>query len=361
MTRTAVAQAGRKAYLDWLRGIGVVVMIQGHVIDAWTAAGDRERTAHLWITFVGGIGGAPIFLFLAGVALALAAGARTRSGRTDAAAAALARRRGWQILGLAFLFRTQAWLISGGGLQTILKVDILNIMGVSMVAAAALWTLARHGRPRALLLAAAAAAVAMMTPVIRTAGVLVALPDPLEWYFRPAAGTTTFTLFPWAGFVLGGCAVGLWLDAARTASEERRVNAAIGAAGAVLVLGGYAASFLPPLYANTNFWTTSPTFFFVRLGVVMALVAAAYACNRGAQRSPLAEFGRSSLFVYWIHVEMAYGVVSASLHRRLPLEQAYLGFILLTLLLFALVKLKNGAAGWWPGRQVTRLKSQVTT
>ncbi len=331
----------RKGYLDWLRGAGVVVMIQGHVIDAWTAVGDRERAAHQWITFVGGLGGAPIFLFLAGVSLALAAGSRMRAGRSDAEVRALARRRGWQILGLAMLFRMQAWLISGGGMQTILKVDILNIIGLSMVAAAGLWSLTRPGRPRVLLLAAAAAAAAMLTPVVRAADMLAALPDPLERYLRPAAGTTTFTLFPWAGFVLAGAAVGLWIDAIRAPREERRVNAALGAAGAALVAGGYAASLLPPIYSETDFWTSSPTFFFIRLGLVIALIAAACAVGLGRGPSPLAEFGRSSLFVYWIHVEMAYGVVSTPLHRRLPLEQAYTGFILLTLALFAVVKMKN--------------------
>ena len=49
-------------------------------------------------------------------------------------------------------------------------------------------------------------------------------------------------------------------------------------------------------------------------------------------RAPLVELGRSSLFVYWIHVEMAYGIVTAPLHRRLPLEQAYVGFLLFTLM-----------------------------
>jgi hypothetical protein len=58
-------------------------------------------------------------------------------------------------------------------------------------------------------------------------------------------------------------------------------------------------------------------------------------------RSPLAEFGRSSLFVYWIHVEMAYGVISTPLHRRLPLELAMLGVALLSVSLFGLVKVKE--------------------
>jgi len=333
---------GRRQYLDWLRGVGVLIMIQGHVVDSWTLAADRSSPAYGWIMLVGGFGGAPVFLFLAGVALALAAGARIRSGRTEAEAAALARTRGWQIFGLAFLFRLQSWIISGGEPErTLLKVDILNIMGVSMLAAAVLWGLGRRRVSRAMLLSAATVAAAMLTPVLRAAGRLALLPDPVEGYFRPVAGTTTFTLFPWAGFVLAGGAIGLWLDAARTPRQERFANGALAAMGAAIALGGYGASFLPPLYEETSFWTSSPTFFFVRLGALLLVLPIAYAWNTVfSGRSPLAEFGRSSLFVYWIHVEMAYGVISAPLHQRLPLELAMLGVALLSAFLFALVKIK---------------------
>jgi len=331
----------RKGYLDWLRGIGVLIMIQGHVIDSWTRAADRQRDAYHWITFVGGIGGAPLFLFLAGVALALAAGGRVRKGSADADAAALAVRRGWQIFGLAFLFRLQSWVISGGAPRALLKVDILNVMGLAMVGAAVIWGAGRTRSARAILLAASAVAVAMTTPIIRVAGGLTSLPDPLEWYLRPAPGMTTFTLFPWAAFLLAGGAVGVWLDAIRTARQERVAVLGITAAGLALAAGAYAASFLTPIYAQTNFWTSSPTFLFIRLGLVMALVGVAYAVD-GAPWGWLREFGRASLFVYWIHVEMAYGILTAPLHRRLPLETAYVAFILFSLLLFGLVRLKNG-------------------
>jgi uncharacterized membrane protein len=90
------------------------------------------------LILVGGFG-APAFLFLAGVALALAVGARMRKGLTAGDAVRLARRRGWQIFGLAFLFRFQSWVISQGPALTLLKVDILNILGLSMLAATALW------------------------------------------------------------------------------------------------------------------------------------------------------------------------------------------------------------------------------
>ena len=334
----------RKGYLDWLRGVGVLVMIQAHVIDAWTLPTDRRSSVYMWIAFVDGLG-APIFLFLAGLAIVLGASARVRNGLTAREAAARARNRGWQIFALAFLFRLQSWAISRGPATGLLKVDVLNVMGVGLLIAAVLWGLGRTNARRAMLLAAAAVAATMLTPIVRTSGLVAWLPDPVEWYLRPRAGGQTFTLFPWAGFLLAGAALGVWLDAARSPRSERLANMAIGAAGIAMALGGYLASFLPPLYAQASFWTSSPTFFFVRLGLVTALVPFAYVWNLLPGRSPLQEFGRSSLFVYWIHVELVYGIATAALHRALPFGAAWIGFVLVSLAMFGLVKLKNRWGG----------------
>ena len=50
----------------------------------------------------------------------------------------------------------------------VLKVDILNIMGPSIVAAAALWQLARDYRRRILVFGGAALAITLVTPLVRT-------------------------------------------------------------------------------------------------------------------------------------------------------------------------------------------------
>jgi hypothetical protein len=57
--------------------------------------------------------------------------------------------------------------------------------------------------------------------------------------------------------------------------------------------------------------------------------------------SPLVTFGRSSLFVYWIHVEMVYGFLTWPIHRRLTFEQAIVAFAVFTVFLYGLVKLKD--------------------
>jgi uncharacterized membrane protein len=345
----------RREYLDWLRGIAVLIMIEAHVIDSWTLASERGRAPFGYAIILGGFG-APIFLFLAGVTIVLAAGGRVRTGALPEAAAASARARGWQIFGMAFLFRLQSWVLSGGApLDTLLKVDILNVMGLAMIGVAAFWGLANRDAGRVALLGAAAVVLAMLTPIVRAAPWLAALPDPLEWYLRPHAGRTTFTLLPWAGFLFAGAALGVWLDRARTPSAERRIILALAAGGPAVAAVSYAASFLPPIYAQTSFWTSSPTFFFLRVGVLLSLVPIAYVVSTAFHRAsaPLEYFGRASLFVYWIHVEMVYGVASAAIHRRLTLEQSAAAFALFSVFLFGVAAAKNGLVARFRTRRGT--------
>ena len=71
---------GRLGYLDWLRGVTVLVMIQAHAFDAWTRPDEKARLAYGWLMVLGGMA-APAFLFMAGVAVALGAAAHLRRGR----------------------------------------------------------------------------------------------------------------------------------------------------------------------------------------------------------------------------------------------------------------------------------------
>ena len=337
----------RREYLDWLRGVAVLIMIEAHTIDSWTLMSQRDRFPFGLAVVLGGFG-APIFLFLAGAGIALASEGRVHKGASVSQAAAASRRRGWQIFGLAFLFRLQSWVLSGGApLVTLLKVDILNVMGLAIAGAATLWGLGRNDRSRTVLLAGAAVALTMLTPIVRATPWLAVLPGPLQSYLRPYPGLTTFTLFPWAGFLFAGAALGVWIGRARTDAAERKIIVGLAIGGPALAMASYAASFLPPIYAQTNFWTSSPTFFFLRIGVLLSTVPVAFAISRNhrALSQPLEYFGRASLFVYWIHVEMAYGVISAAIHKRLTFEQALAAFVIFSVFLFGVAKFKDWLVG----------------
>ncbi len=195
----------------------------------------------------------------------------------------------------------------------------------------------RAGRlRRALLLAGGAVLVAMSTPAIRDAVWLSAWPDPLEWYFRPDPGKGTFTLFPWAAFVLAGAVLGVALDGGRD-WPPWRLQAAIALTGLVLVAASYWASWQAPLFPTARFWTTSPAFFGLRVGVLVVLVRRGVALVRQAVAAPVSRraarwkcLGVGSLFVYWVHVELVYGGATQPLRRQLTLEQGAVAWFVFT-------------------------------
>jgi len=342
-------KSSRHTYLDWARGVAVLIMVEAHVFDSWTRVEDRTRPLFGYAMILGGFG-APLFLFLAGVAVVLSAESKFRRSGDFAASWHAAQNRGWQIFGLAFLFRLQSYILSGGySAASLLKVDILNVMGPAIALTAIAGRLTVRRDVRFVIFAGIAGAIAFLAPIVRMTPFVDFLPDPIEWYIRPSPGRTNFTLFPWAGFVFAGAVVGEAVDALRAPERAPRVQWTFAVAGLAVAALGYAASFRPSIYVRSEFWTSSPTFFFLRVGILTALLPAAYLWEHIPWRkprvwSPLEEMGRSSLFVYWIHVEMVYGFFSRPLRRALTAEQAILAYVLFTLFLLALVHLKNRLA-----------------
>ena len=210
-----------------------------------------------------------------------------------------------------------------------------------------------------------------MTPIVRQSAALAALSDPLEAYLRPMPNLTNFTFFPWMGFVTAGAVIGVLLDAARSEEADRRLNLGLGVAGLVLTVVAYKASFLPPLGVQSSFWTTSASFFFIRLGLMVAALGLAYLWEQrptlrlrsgqaaGRRWSPLQLLGRSSLFVYWVHVELVYGVISKPLHGAFSLRGAWIGLFFFVLLMVAVVVGKDHWMKRWRGDTVNRYKTRA--
>jgi uncharacterized membrane protein len=345
----------RRLYLDWARGVAVLLMIQAHTFDAWTRPALRATTLFRNLTILGGFA-APLFLWLAGVGVAMSA-ARTAERSGDRAAGVdVVCRRGLEIFILAFLFRLQAFVVSPGSHPvTLFRVDILNIMGPSMVVAAVMWGLISTRTALVGAYATLACMIAMLTPIVRVSALVGSLPVWMQWYIRPFGDLTMFTIFPWAGFVFAGAACGVLIAAARDQKAERRLHTWLPLAGlAILLLGRFTAS-LPTIYRQSSFWTSSPTYFAIRTGVLLAVVSGIYALAwalepRGVLVRPLARLGRHSLFVYWIHVELVYGYATWPIRQRLPIVGAFIAYGLFTTLVYVAVIAKERFVGIWPIR-----------
>jgi uncharacterized membrane protein len=213
-----------------------------------------------------------------------------------------------------------------------------------------------------------AAAVAMATPIVRSAPAVDTLPLVLQWYIRPFADFTTFTAFPWMGFAFAGAGCGVLLAQLTDGRSERCLHAAFAAVGLVLVGVGFYTSYLPSIYRQSSFWSSSPTWFAIRAGIIMTTVSAIYAAERllgarGWACRPLERLGRNSLFIYWIHIDLVYGYVSWGWRARLPLGGTVAAAVVFSGLMYGAAVAKErfsvGAGTGRPRRRAARTPPHV--
>src|ERR1700730_16765705 len=137
----------RLAYIDWLRGFACLAMFQTHCYDAWSGGAAREGKLFKYSQQVGTLP-APLFLFLAGVSCALVTDKLRRKGIGSNEIARTIILRGGEIFFLALLFRLQEYLLGAfhRPWTDLLRVDILNVIGVSlMLMGLACWIAALGG------------------------------------------------------------------------------------------------------------------------------------------------------------------------------------------------------------------------
>jgi uncharacterized membrane protein len=329
-------------------------MFQTHCYDAWLSPEARKATFFMY-SQLGGTLPAPLFLFLAGISFALVTDKLWQKGLSPQQIAKTTIRRGAEIFALGLLFRLQEYLIAWGWApwSDLFRVDILNTIGVSMMLMGVLcWvTLAmRSSGPVTLLPAIAATASAMaitlLTPPLWNTWRPDWLPWPIESYVNGvhnlgAPQAWLFPIFPWTGFAFAGLAVGFVLQSAWTKLHEGPAFVFAGLAGLVLVAGSRWLDARPQsLYANYDYWHTSPNFFLLRLGLLLMILSACYAwCRWGVAQwgfSPLIQLGQTSLLVYWVHIEFVYGRVSILPKHAQSIFGASVGLMIIFLMMLSL-------------------------
>ena len=169
----------------------------------------------------------------------------------------------------------------------------------------------------------------MLTPIVRTTPLLELAAGSDRVVFPSVARADQFHAVSVGRICLcrGGRRGGARTRPGRTGGLAN-VQAGLAVPRLVVGAAGYTASFLPSIYAKSEFWTSSPTFFFLRVGLTDARLSRSHTSGssarwRGSRQpwSPLEELGQASLFVYWIHVEMVYGFFSRPLSRSLSFER----------------------------------------
>jgi uncharacterized membrane protein len=327
--------AGRLGFIDWTRGLAAVIMIQGHVFDSFTRTDLRPKSAFVLSQFLGGMPPA-IFLFLTGITFAFLMDSQERKlvGGWPKIVGALKRAR--YLFLIAFLFRIQLYVT---GFPTspagdLLKVDILNCMGLAMLLLSPMAVFTTKERIR--LCTVLGLVIAGLAPVVSMID-SSSVPWLVRSYLFPSYNY--FGFFPWASFLAFGMAAGSII---RTVKHEDLGKAMLWflAIGTGLSLVAHQFSNMPyTVYAKTQFWLNSPALILIKLGVVLAMLAFAWLWVNLAvpQRwSLFRQLGTTSLIVYWVHIELVYGRWFGIWKEALSVRQVLIFTALLLALMVAI-------------------------
>jgi uncharacterized membrane protein len=360
----------RLAYIDWMRGLACVLMFQSHCYSSWLKPEARKSSLYSW-SQLGGTLPAPLFIFLSGISVALVTEKFREKGAARSAIAKKSILRGAEIYGMGILFRIQEYLLGYpiSPWTDLFRVDILNILGISMMLMGVLCWLTSFGalapgstsqtatgaqqlaiwRGRAVSGALTVAAfVALVTPPLWTIARPKWLPWPLESYFNGVhiygqPQSWLFPIFPWVAFAFAGLAAGFFLVSDFAKRKEAEAFIAIGGAGVLacalarLFDAGPIRLYDPEIY---DYWHTGPNFFLMRCGILLMILFVVYAwCRWGfAEKgfSPIIQLGQTSLLVYWVHIEFVYGRLSILPKGRCSIAAATVGLLIIFVAMLAL-------------------------
>ena len=364
MNQPAPAPGGKKAIaridaIDWLRGLAVVLMIETHLYGYWTSPAARAtrifQDTRWW-------GGFPfrMFLLLAGVAMAIKFEAQIARGADRSTMLRGGVKRGFEVLVLAYLFRLQEYVFSFfWDWRDLLRVDILNCLGASMMLAALICA-PRRGRPQYAITLAVAAALVAVGPIIGPGDHLPSwLPRHLAAYIAGHDKMAAFPLIPPMAWTLVGVAMGHWL--VRQNRDPRQLTRAfviVAVVGLAMVGGVKLVRAINPYvirYPSEVAQQMGVGTFFYRLGSIGLMALLAHAITRlwpPPRFSVMRVFGQTSLLVYWVHVELVYGLLFKRFANRLSMTGATIAFLLMTAAMLALAvwRIKYWR-GWRPALQ----------
>ena len=385
---TDLSPSKRCQWVDLLRGLAVIVMIEVHAVNTWLRLDLRPE----WLNYLNGLV-APSFLMCAGFSLVLS------TFRTDGTLRPFwpetARRLGFILL-CAYLLHAPGltlaeWTVlnTPQKLRELFKIDVLQCVVYSLLL---LQALARTlGTAKRFTWAALGLTlfIALVSPSLWIGGVGEGVWLPLRGLLNgnkdQASGVQAlFPLFPWLAFVsfgsfLGGAYRHFRAEVVGEVGEPRsrwsegRFLAALFGLGLALMLWGMLRKH-GWLWSGT--WVQTPGGTWLLNGFTYAELSAihnttlpsiaerlGWICMGGAALgaldalrpklpgpNPLEAAGRESLLLYMLHLNLIYGVLMTTfVVSRTGWEWNSLGWGLTGLLTAAIVGLNLWAGVWWQG------------
>jgi uncharacterized membrane protein len=346
----------RIEFIDLLRGWAVIVMIQTHVFNATLPAVITDSGAYQVLRFIDGLV-APSFLFASGMAWAVT----TRRKINDYLS--FGRPLFRQVARLVFVlliayclhipkFNYYHLRYDAGPVawQVFWQSDVLQCIAVSLLFLQAMLFVFRTERRLYAAMIVVTVAVVLATPLAWGIDFWGTVPVPLAAYLN-GLHYSLFPLFPWSAFLFAGALCGYYYLRAKDAgggdpmsgSVETMMKYTTWCAAGIIALSFLLHPLAAAVYPTYVYWL-GPSFYLLRLGLVLFLCAGMYLFERKrgvSPRSAVALVGRESLLVYTVHLMLVYGkfgyfTFADRVHRSFGYGEAIIATVVLVVLMYVL-------------------------
>lgn len=345
-----MASKNRALFIDLLKGLALVVMIEVHVFNALLIPSIKTEWWFRYLNFVNGLV-APSFTFTSGMVFLLT---MTKSRDELLKFGQLFWKRLSRIamvflaaysLHLPFYSFKKVFINSSfNTLNSFFHVDVLQAIGSGLLVLLIARLIFRNNKTLFNFCAIMTLLVVFLSPFMWKIDFLKYLPIGLANYLNRMHGSQ-FPIFPWWNFIFAGAYTAkFYLEAKEKNEEKHFANQLIIIGIAFFLISVMLINVLLP--ENLASIIPHPFFFLERLGVIFVLLGIGffYLENKTDYNSLLLDVSRESLLVYWLHLQFLYrdftfekGLYN-SFYSQLNILQASLITILLIGLMMAIAK-----------------------
>jgi uncharacterized membrane protein len=301
--------------LDLVRLVAMIMMMQGHTLDAMVSPEYLNLADFPWNVwhFLRGLT-APTFLMISGAVQVFA----TKRDADGAIAPQVFRQRiewGFKLIAIAYLLVFPANrifdlpFVQADGWRAFFQTNILHVSGVTLIATMLLMRVTTNNRTFAVISLFLAVCILAFAPIADTINWFQFMPEWLGAYFSFKHGSL-FTLLPFAAYMFVGVGVGTLLSEIPARERERRFPLYAFAFGALCLAFGLAGTYLPfTFYPQHDYYLTSPHFALIRIGCVlvfMGVLTYLYQFTRNFEEY-YSRLGKKSLYIYTAHLVLLFG------------------------------------------------------
>lgn len=335
--------------LDLVRLVAMVMMMQGHTLDAMVSSQFLNLAEFPWNIwhFLRGLT-APTFLIISG-AVQVFATKRDENGNIPAKIFQKRIEWGFILVAIGYLLVFPANrifdlpFVPPDGWRAFFQTNILHVSGVTLIATMVLMNATKNNREFAYWSLGIAAVILLFAPVADTMNWFAVLPEWLGAYFSFKHGSL-FTLLPFSAYMFVGVGVGTLLAEIPANEREKRFPFYAFGFGVLALVLGIAATYLPlTVYAQHDYYLTSPHFAMIRIGCVLLAMSALTYLYRYTRRFEeyYSRLGKKSLYIYTAHLILLFGtpwfggIAQGAAYRSLTLAEG--AFVALAVVGFTLV------------------------